>query len=89
MVPRVPAFAICDGFPGVSLNGSVTAMAGEVLTNQHCECLNEALRLNAEAREIIEKCKRAGLPVDQIESDCKEQYEKAAGIKREFFPNRP
>ena len=57
------------------------------LKPEHCECLNRVLQSTVLTRELIEKLKRCGLPMDQAELENESDARMAANLKREFFPN--
>lgn len=64
-------------------------MDDQVLTQDHCDALNQCLRENSRCSEIIGRLKAAGLPVDQWEEDCAAKRRIAEGLKREFFRGQP
>lgn len=61
----------------------------KTLTDDHCDCINNALKMYTEATEIAEACGRAGMPMDEAIANCREKKKLAEGMKREFFPHRP
>lgn len=64
-------------------------MADNPLREEHCQCLDECLQRCAVTREVLERMRRAGIPAEEAEKINEQQAKLAAGIKREFFPDRP
>ena len=60
-----------------------------VLNDQQCACIDAVLTSIAETRELIAKCKDCGIDMQRIEDELNQQEKLAAGIKRNFFPDRP
>lgn len=56
------------------------------LDPKHCECLDECLRKNREARRLIERLQRAGVDVTHLEEENNKRKKLAESIKAEFFP---
>lgn len=59
------------------------------LTQEHCDCLTKAIQSSANTREFLERCKRCGLPVDDLIADNERQRQLCERIKAEFFPTAP
>lgn len=57
-----------------------------ILTQQHLSMLNDVLRLNNEATDLLHKCKECKINVEKEESILKEQRELATRLKKQFFP---
>lgn len=60
-----------------------------VLNPEHCDCLDRVLQSVAETREILERCKRCNLPVEELVARNEEHGRLAASLKQQFFPERP
>jgi hypothetical protein len=72
------------------MNGNATGVQDQChLTPEQCETLRRVQRRCAQAREIIDKCKRCNLPMDQLETDVNGQDQLATSLKREFAPDMP
>lgn len=63
-------------------------MAEQLLTDDDCACLDRALEHTAAARDILDKCRKCGLPVDEVAAENARIEAMASGLKREFFPGR-
>lgn len=59
------------------------------LKDCHCDNLNQCLQSCAETAQILAKMRAAGMPAEQIEALNEQQRKLAAGLKAQFFPNRP
>jgi hypothetical protein len=53
---------------------------------EYCRLCDEALKAGQQALELCERCKRAGIPVEEAEAAARELVQGAAARKREFFP---
>lgn len=65
------------------------AEAASPLTQEQCDCLTKAIQSASSTREFLEKCKRCGLPVDELIADNERQRQMCERLKAEFFPNAP
>lgn len=54
----------------------------------HCDTLNDCLKACATTQKLIDKMRAAGFDMDAAEEENKRQASIAAGIKREFYPDR-
>lgn len=61
----------------------------DVLLPEHCKCLDAVLESCPITRELIEKCKALGLPVEEAEAANSAQEKMAREAKALFFPQRP
>lgn len=59
------------------------------LTQEQCDCLTRAIQSTTTTREFLERCKRCGLPVDELLADNERQRSLCERLKAEFFPNSP
>jgi hypothetical protein len=59
-----------------------------VLQPEHCDCLDECLRLNAKCQQILDAAREAGLPVDELNQDNAAKRALASKLKALFFPGR-
>lgn len=57
-----------------------------VLTQKHLTMLNDALRLNSEAMDLIGKCEACNLKVEKEKALLMEQQELVKSLKKQFFP---
>jgi hypothetical protein len=56
------------------------------LKPEDCTVLSGILQYCHDTGELIQKCKKAGLPVDELEAANNAHIEMASALKREFFP---
>jgi hypothetical protein len=61
--------------------------ANNPLSQDHLKYLNDVLRSIPQARDLANKCKDCGLPVDEFLSQLDEQQTMATKLKSNFFPN--
>ncbi len=59
------------------------------LSSQDCDCLDRVLSKCPTVRAVIEKCQKAGVDFSGPLEEINEMEKTAAGLKREFFPDRP
>jgi hypothetical protein len=60
-----------------------------IYTEEHLFQCNQALQNCAVTREQIQKLKRIGLQVDDLDNDNEQQHATLLRWKREYFPNAP
>lgn len=58
------------------------------LTDEHLTSINEGILQLKASREIIDRAKQAGLPMDEQDKKEKELSSKLLGLKRAFFPEK-
>lgn len=54
-----------------------------------CTNLNGCLQHAVGTSELIEKCKKCGMPVEEYEAINNAHKDMATNIKAQFFPNNP
>lgn len=59
------------------------------MTDAHCDCLDNVIGSMPDLNKCLEICRRAKLPMPEMEQEAKNQYETASILRRELFPNRP
>lgn len=56
------------------------------LTAQHAADLTKLAEMTAKTRELLERSKRAGVPMDDLHAENEAHCDLCKGLKREFFP---
>jgi hypothetical protein len=57
------------------------------LKPEDCETINKVLASCHTTDEMIQKCKAAGLPVEEYEAQNNQQKQIMSGLKAQFFPH--
>lgn len=58
------------------------------LNDKHCEALDKALTVAANARQLAQDCVDCGLPMHDALAEIKAREDLATKLKAKFFPNR-
>lgn len=58
------------------------------LGDKHCEALDKALTIAANARQLAQDCVDCGLPMQDALAEIKAREELATKLKQKFFPHR-
>lgn len=59
-----------------------------ILTDEHCDCLDRILQSCAITGDCIERLKAAGVPIGKAEAENNMQRNIAAALKQQFRPDR-
>jgi hypothetical protein len=58
------------------------------LGDSHCNALDKALQMAAQARQLAQDCVDCGLPMEDALNEIKAREELATKLKAKFFPQR-
>lgn len=58
------------------------------LGDKHCEALDRALTIAANARQMAQDCIDCGLPMQDALEEIKARERLATNLKKKFFPDR-
>ena len=59
------------------------------LEDEHCACLNKVLDSTPGTKSILDRCKAAGIPCDELLAENARHQQMAANLKSSFFPYAP
>lgn len=62
--------------------------AAGFLPESTCNTIDCVLERIQNAKELLTKCERCGLPTESVKQDLAEKEAQLTAIKREFFPNK-